>query len=75
LLFTWQAGVWLQHCLWQQAPRVRVAAARATTAAILVMVMVMFRLLSRQVAVSALWYLRPIPGTKEKPDPPKEARL
>jgi hypothetical protein len=35
------AGV-VQHCLWQHAPRVREAAARATTAAILVMVMEYF---------------------------------
>ena len=31
-----------QHCLWQQAPRLRLAAARAMIAAILVMVMINF---------------------------------
>jgi hypothetical protein len=34
-------GFW-QHCLWQHAPRLRVAAASATIAAILVMVMIKF---------------------------------
>ena len=44
------AGCW-QHFLWQQAPRERVVAARAMTAAILVMVvMVLVRLLSLLVA-------------------------
>jgi len=39
-----------QHCLWQQAPTLSVAAAKAMMAAILVMVMFDFRLLSQQVA-------------------------
>jgi hypothetical protein len=37
-----QGAGWVQVCLWQHAPRVREAAARATTAAILVMVMEYF---------------------------------
>ena len=45
LIFTYLllqgAGCW-QDCLWQQAPRVREATARATTATILVMVMEYF---------------------------------
>ena len=39
-----------QLCLWQQAPRLSVAAARAMIAAILVMVMFLFRLLCKLVA-------------------------
>ena len=57
----------VQHCLWEQAPRVRIAATRATTAAILVMVMEYFASFLGGLLLKGI-YARSVHSQMKKPD-------